>query len=107
MRSTIALSLALAGCTATRPAQQAADSSPGVAAPAERLPTNIRRTTIIVRSIENSLRLYRDVVGMKVNYDTMVETSGVALPAGAPGATARFVLLNANDPFTGWIGPMQ
>lgn len=98
------LALALGGCAA---AQTGATSSPGVAAPAQRLPTDIRRTTIIVHDMENSLRLYRDVVGMKVNYDTVVETSGAALPAGVPGAKARLVLLNANDPFIGWIGLME
>ena len=85
----------------------AATTSPGVAKPAERVPTDVRRVTIIVRDMERSLKLYRDVVGLKVNYDTMVETSGVALPAGVPGAKARLVLLNANDPFVGWIGLMQ
>lgn len=97
--------LLLATCAPT--AQAPATSSPGVTAPAERLPTDVRRATIIVRDMENSLRLYRDVVGMQVNYDTVVETSGVALPAGEPGAKARLVLLNANDPFIGWIGLMQ
>lgn len=82
-------------------------ASPGVTAPTVRLPTDVRRTTIIVRSMENSLKLYRDVIGMKVNYDAVVETSGVALPAGAPGAKTRLVLLNANDPFVGWIGLME
>ena len=84
-----------------------ATSSPGVEAPTERLPTDIRRVTLIVRDMEASLKLYRDVVGLKVNYDTVVATSGVALPAGEPGAKARLVLLNSNDPFIGWIGLMQ
>ena len=88
-------------------AQTPPRSSPGVAAPAERVPTDVRRTTLIVRDMVNSLRLYRDVIGLKVNYDTEVQTSGVALPAGKPGATARLVLLNANDGFVGWIGLMQ
>ena len=79
----------------------------GVTAPAERLPTDVRRVTLIVRNMENSLKLYRDVVGMKVNYDAVVETSGVALPAGVPGAKARLVLLNANDPWVGWVGLME
>ena len=82
-------------------------ASPGVEKPAERLPTDIRRVTMIVRSMENSLKLYRDVMGMKVNYDTVVTMSGVALPAGEPGAKARLVLLNGNDPFIGWIGLME
>lgn len=79
----------------------------GVEKPAEHLPTDIRRVTLIVRSIETSLKLYRDVLGMKSNYDTKVETSGVALPAGPPGAKVRLVLLNSKDPYIGWIGLME
>lgn len=87
-------------------AAQAKPASPGVTI-ADKVPTDVRRTTIIVRDMEKSLALYRDVIGLKVNYDTVVETSGVALPAGTPGAKARLVLLNANDPWVGWIGLMQ
>lgn len=110
------VALSLSGCVVSvgndsRPSPSAANSpvvsAPGVTAPATRLPTDVRRTTLIVRDIENSLRLYRDVVGLQVNYDTIVETSGVALPAGEPGARARLVLLNGNDPFVAWIGLMQ
>lgn len=104
------VSALLSACAAQaqdKPATSSPPKSPGVEAPAERLPTDIRRVTLIVRDMETSLKLYRDVVGMKVNYDTVVETSGVALPAGEPGAKARLVLLNANDPFIGWIGLMQ
>ncbi|WP_299322222.1 VOC family protein [Parasphingopyxis sp.] len=82
-------------------------ASPGVAAPDERSPTDFRRSTLIVRDIDASLALYRDVLGFSVNYDTEVTTSGVALPAGEPGARARLVLANANDPWIGWIGFMQ
>lgn len=82
-------------------------ASPGVVKLAQRLPTDVRRTTIIVRNMENSLKLYRDVIGLKVNYDTVVTTSGVALPANVPGAKARLILLNGNDPWVGWIGLMQ
>jgi catechol 2,3-dioxygenase-like lactoylglutathione lyase family enzyme len=83
------------------------NASPGVEKPAEKLPTDIRRVTMIVRNMENSLKLYRDVMGMKVNYDAVLPMSGVALPAGKPGAKARLVLLNGNDPFIGWIGLME
>lgn len=104
--------LALGGCAASNSLSQAtpqtpASVSPGVERPAERVPTDMRRTTIITRNIENSLRLYRDVIGLRVNYDAVVTMSGVALPAGQPGARARLVLLNGNDPFIGWIGLME
>ena len=103
----------LAACLATATPAIAQDkpaipnASPGVEKPAEKLPTDIRRVTMIVRNMENSLKLYRDVMGMKVNYDAVLPMSGVALPAGKPGAKARLVLLNGNDPFIGWIGLME
>lgn len=103
----LAATAACAHADTPAPAAAARPATPGVAAPASRLPTDMRRATIIVRDMEASLKLYRDVVGLQVNYDTVVETSGVALPAGTPGAKARLVLLNANDPFVGWIGLMQ
>lgn len=105
--------LALAGATAqaaqaaqTAQAAQAPQAA-GVERPAERVPTDIRRLTIIVKDIDRSLALYRDVMGLKVNYDAEVTMSGVALPAGQPGAKARLVLLNGNDPWIGWIGLLQ
>ena len=70
-------------------------------------PTDLRRTSLIVSDIEESLRLYRDVLGFAVNYDAEVTMSGVALPAGEPGATARLVLLGSNDAWVGWIGLLQ
>jgi catechol 2,3-dioxygenase-like lactoylglutathione lyase family enzyme len=108
-----ALAATLAGCAhAADEAQPAVAAAPapqaaGVEKPKERLPTDVRRATLIVRDMEKSLALYRDVIGLQVNYDTTVQTSGVALPAGEPGATARLVLLNANDPWVGWIGLME
>jgi catechol 2,3-dioxygenase-like lactoylglutathione lyase family enzyme len=109
----VALAAMLAGCAhAADEAQPTAAAAPapqaaGVEKPKERLPTDVRRATLIVRDMEKSLALYRDVIGLQVNYDTTVQTSGVALPAGEPGATARLVLLNANDPWVGWIGLME
>jgi catechol 2,3-dioxygenase-like lactoylglutathione lyase family enzyme len=104
------LAAALAGCAHAADEAQPAGPTPkaaGVEKPAERLPTDVRRATLIVRDMEKSLALYRDVIGLQVNYDTTVQTSGVALPAGEPGATARLVLLNANDPWVGWLGLME
>jgi catechol 2,3-dioxygenase-like lactoylglutathione lyase family enzyme len=102
------LALAVAATTALPlPTGMRSSVAVGVEKPADPVPTDIRRVTIIVRDIEVSLKLYRDVMGLKVNYDTVVPMSGVALPAGAPGAKARLVLLNGNDPYIGWIGLIQ
>ena len=73
----------------------------------ESVPTDVRRLTIIVRHMEKSLALYRDVLGLKMNYDTEVTLSGVNLPVGEPGTRARLVLLNSNDPYIGWVGLME
>src|SRR5688572_24934697 len=43
--------------------------SSGVEKPALRLATDVRRVTLIVRDLENSLKLYRDVMGLQVNYE--------------------------------------
>ncbi len=82
-------------------------AAPGVAPPKDHVPTDVRRLTILVRDVDASLKLYRDVIGLKVNYDAIIAVSGVALPAGVPGNKTRLVLLNGNDAWVGWIGLMQ
>ncbi len=105
----LAVAAAVAGAVtgAVTGAVNGAATSPGVAAPTERVPTDIRRLTILVRDVDASLKLYRDVLGLKVNYDAEIAVSGVALPAGVPGNKTRLVLLNGNDAWIGWIGLMQ
>lgn len=73
----------------------------------QKFPTDLRRVSLIVEDIGESLKLYRDVLGFEVNYDTEVTMSGVALPAGEPGAKARLVLISSNDSWVGWIGLLQ
>lgn len=73
----------------------------------QKFPTDLRRTSLIVSDIDESLKLYRDVLGFQVNYDAEVTMSGVALPAGEPGAKARLVLVSSNDSWVGWIGLLQ
>ena len=75
--------------------------------PIERVPIDIRRTTIIVRDMETSLKLYRDGLGMRVNYDERMNVSSPAFAQGGPPRPIRLVLLNANDPWIGWIGLIQ
>ncbi|MBM4213315.1 MAG: VOC family protein [Gammaproteobacteria bacterium] len=61
----------------------------------ERVPVDLRRTTLVVRDIDRSLPLYRDALGLKVIYDQVI------------GGTTRLVLLRANDDFIGVLGLMQ
>ncbi len=95
---------------AAEPSKQAievANDPTKIVAPVERLPIDIRRTTIIVRDMETSLKLYRDALGMRVNYDEQMHVSSPAFAQGGPPRPIRLVLLNANDPWIGWIGLIQ
>jgi len=86
------------------------DAARTVAAPdaaTQKFPTDLRRVSLIVDDIDESLKLYRDVLEFEVNYDAEVTMSGVALPAGEPGAKARLVLISSNDSWVGWIGLLQ
>ena len=106
----LAAGVALAACAGEPADPVSARTAPTVAAPdaaSQAFPTDLRRVSLIVEDIEESLRLYRDVLEFEVNYDTEVTMSGVALPAGEPGATARLVLLSSNDSWVGWIGLLQ
>lgn len=105
--------LAILGACGPAQTQQSLDDqakTPSIEAPdatAQAYPTDLRRTSLIVSDIDESLKLYRDVLGFKVNYDAQVTMSGVALPAGEPGAQARLVLISSNDSWVGWIGLLQ
>lgn len=73
---------------------------------AERIPVDLRRTTLVVRDIERSLPLYRDGLGLKVIYDQLI--GGGPQPDGSTRPpTVRLVLLRANDDFIGVLGLMQ
>jgi catechol 2,3-dioxygenase-like lactoylglutathione lyase family enzyme len=99
--------IAWAVAAAPAVAQPAARPAGVLATPDARAPIDIRRVTIVVRDIEASLKLYRDALGMKVNYDEAMTVSSPAFARGVPGRAIRLVLLNANDPWIGWIGLLQ
>ena len=72
----------------------------------ERLPIDIRRTTLLVRDIDKSLPLYRDALGLKVVYDQKIG-AGTDKDGNVTPPTVRLVLLRANDTFIGALGLMQ
>jgi catechol 2,3-dioxygenase-like lactoylglutathione lyase family enzyme len=83
--------------------------APVLAAPvpdSERVPVDIRRTTLVVRDIDKSLPLYRDALGLKVIYDELIG-GGVDARGKSSPPTTRLVLLRANDTFVGVLGLMQ
>ena len=64
----------------------------------DRIPVDVRRTTLIVRDMDKSLAFWRDAIGLTVVYDRVLGT--------AP-AQQRLVLLRANDEFIGNIGLLE
>lgn len=75
-------------------------------APADRIPVDVRRTTLVVRDIDKSLPLYRDALGLNVIYDQMIG-GGKNEDGSVKPPTIRLVLLRANDTFIGALGLMQ
>lgn len=73
----------------------------------KKVPTDIRRATLFVRSMEESLKVYRDILGLEVWYDEQMEVTGVGLPAIVPQSTIRLCILKANDPLVGQLGLME
>lgn len=94
----------------TEAGESSMDLDPEAAAVREVTPINgqeasealtLRRQTLIVRDIEQSLRLYRDAIGMEIIYDNIIRR---------PHRTEdrqqeiRLVLLKANNDFIGVLG---
>jgi catechol 2,3-dioxygenase-like lactoylglutathione lyase family enzyme len=95
------LALAAILCAAASPirAEPVAD--------AERIPVDVRRTTLIVRDVDKSLAFYRDALGLKVVYDQIITRPG--RPEDPPGTERkmRLALLRANDSFVGVVGLLE
>lgn len=71
-------------------------------------PLDLRRTTLVVRDIEKSLAIYRDALGMTVEYDEELTSPGLSSRFGADGENrSRLVLLKANDSYIGMLGLWQ
>jgi catechol 2,3-dioxygenase-like lactoylglutathione lyase family enzyme len=72
-----------------------------------RVPIDLRRTTLIVRDMENSLRFYRDALGLRVVYDNVIRTPRTAPTDEAAERSLRLVFVQANDDFIGIIGLIE
>ncbi len=65
--------------------------------PPLKLPTLLRRSTLLVSDIDRSLRLYRDILGMEVVFDKVLPITGKGLPTGVFDAQGRLVFLRTHD----------
>ena len=100
MIRTLALALALTLGMAT-----AAPAAP-VAQP-DRIPLDLRRTTFVVKDMEQALKFYRDALGLKVTYDNIIRTPRTAKDNASAERVLRLVLLRANDDYIGQMGLME
>ena len=82
-------------------------SAAGPVAESERVPIDLRRTTLIVRDIDASLAFYRDALGLKVIYDNMIRTPRDAATNDEADRVSRLVFLRANDDYIGIVGLLQ
>jgi len=85
-------------------------ASPAPAEPVpdeERVPIDLRRTTLVVRDIDASLAFYRDVLGLRVIYDNLIRTPRSATSDKAADRSLRLVFLRANDDYVGIVGLLE
>ena len=69
------------------------------------LPLIFRRTTLIVRNIDESLQLYRDAIGMEVIYDNLIKRPHPDAPEREQ--QVRLVFLKATSRFSGVLGLLE
>ena len=73
----------------------------------DRIPVDVRRTTLVVKDIERSLPFWRDALGLTVVYDQVIERPvDPEKPEGAK-RSLRLVLMRGNDTFIGAIGLLE
>jgi catechol 2,3-dioxygenase-like lactoylglutathione lyase family enzyme len=85
-------------------------SSPATSAPLpedERIPVDVRRTTLIVRDVDRSLAFWRDALGLKVVYDQVIVRPPLPDQPAGNERRMRLALLRANDDFVGVIGLLE
>ncbi len=81
---------------------QALAQEPGVP-PGEKL-TPMLRASVFVRDIDESLKLYRDILGLKPRLETVLEGDPVNQVLGTAGKTVRVAILQSGDTRAGNVG---
>jgi catechol 2,3-dioxygenase-like lactoylglutathione lyase family enzyme len=98
----LASALALSACASTAVAEPSPDRVPAE----QRVPLDLRRTTLVVRDIEKSLAFYR-AIGLVPIYDNVIRTPRDAPSDEAAERSLRLVFLRANDDYIGILGLME
>ncbi|MCG8442886.1 MAG: VOC family protein [Caulobacterales bacterium] len=74
---------------------------------ADRIPLDLRRTTLVVSDIDRSLVFYRDTLGMVAIYDAVIRTPRDAPTTAEAERELRLVFLRANDTYVGVLGLLE
>lgn len=67
----------------------------------------VKRTTLVVRDVEASLRFYRDLLGMQVFFDGEIGNPSASEVTGVNCRAIRMVVLQVGDSQLGMVGLMQ
>ena len=73
----------------------------------EHLTAPVKRTTIIVKDMERSLRYYRDLLGMSVFFEGHIGNPGASELMGLDISGLHMVVLTVDDSQLGMVGLMQ
>lgn len=69
--------------------------------------TVIKRTTLVVRSVERSKAFYRDVLGFTTAFDQEITMAGSGYPAAKAGDRVRLVMMQGSDPGGSMVGLLE
>ena len=73
----------------------------------QRLPLDLRRTTLVVRDLDRSLALYEKALGMTKTYDNLIRSPRSATSDEEAERSLRLAFMQANDDFIGVLGLME
>jgi catechol 2,3-dioxygenase-like lactoylglutathione lyase family enzyme len=98
----LAAALAVSACASSALAEPAPERVPAD----QRVPLDLRRTTLVVRDLEASLAFYR-AIGLVPIYDNIIRTPREAATDEEAERSLRLVFLRSNDDYIGILGLME
>ena len=87
--------------------RRAQSAREGTISPEEEVPIDLRRTTLVVDDINNSLKFYHGALGMKIIYDKIIKDPRDAASIEESTRWRRLVFLQANNSYIGVLGLLQ
>ena len=69
--------------------------------------TVVKRTTLVVRSVERSIAFYRDILGFTAAFDQEITMAGSGYPAARAGDRVRLVMMQGKDSAGSMIGLLE